>query len=129
MVVLWNFLKAVGPMAGGAAVAFFAFPRFIEFVEQHQVLGMNLGDLFFFFFSVTAVTAGIGLLRRRKWGQVFSIFHSVVNLLGAAFAAVGLMIISVPGEGISSLLLSLLTVLVLVLFELLSIRFLRKHSK
>lgn len=103
LIVVWQFLSAVGAIIGIAAVYIFAFPLIKEILygiaRKAAIFGLWLGVLMLICIAIVSIACAIGLLSKREWGRVLSIVQAALCLLAMPIGTIiGVLIIQYLGK-------------------------------
>ena len=84
LVVVWEFITAVGAVIGISAILVFALPNaafIFGMPRAFGIFGLTVAIAVLLGYIGIALAGGIGLLRGKDWGRILSIAHAAASLL------------------------------------------------
>ena len=79
LIAVWEFLTALGALAGVTAIAVFAIPAVWDYPPA--MFGLSMAVLVLLTYIGLSVAAGVGLIIEREWGRILAIIHSALIVI------------------------------------------------
>ena len=83
LIIIWEFLTALGALIGIISIAVFAFPPVValwDVARAGALFGLSVGTIVLLAYLGLSVAAGIGLIMGKEWGRISSIVHAALSL-------------------------------------------------